>query len=122
MTVKYTKDHEWARRDGDVVTIGITEYAQNALGDIVYVELPEVGKKLAAGKPTAVVESVKAASDVYAPLNGEVTEVNAALKDDPSLINSSPHDKAWFFKMKPANASEFDTLMDETAYKKLTGD
>jgi glycine cleavage system H protein len=122
MAVKFTKDHEWAKLDGGVATIGITDYAQNALGDIVYVELPEVGKKLQQGKEAAVVESVKAASDVYAPVSGEVTEVNSALKDQPALINSSPQEKGWFFKIKLANENEFQSLMDDSAYKKHTGE
>jgi glycine cleavage system H protein len=122
MAVKFTKDHEWAKLDGDVATVGITDYAQNALGDVVFVDLPEVGKTLAQGKEAAVVESVKAASDVYAPLSGTVMEVNEALKNEPALINSSAADKGWFFKLKLNNPSEFDALMDENAYKKLTGD
>ncbi|HVY12502.1 MAG TPA: glycine cleavage system protein GcvH [Alphaproteobacteria bacterium] len=120
--VKFTKDHEWARLEGNIATVGITEYAQHALGDIVYVELPEAGKKLQQGKEAAVVESVKAASDVYAPLSGEVIEVNEGLKNDPAAINVSPEDRAWFFKMKIANPGEFDALMDASAYKKHTGE
>jgi glycine cleavage system H protein len=119
--MKFSKDHEWVRVEGDTAIIGITNYAQGALGDIVFVELPEHGKQVAQGKQAAVVESVKAASDVYAPLSGEVIAVNDNLKSDPSLINSSPEDTGWFFKLKLSNTSELDNLMDEAAYKKLTG-
>jgi glycine cleavage system H protein len=122
MAVKFTKDHEWVKLESGVAVVGITDYAQNALGDIVYVELPEVGKKLQQGKEAAVVESVKAASDVYAPVSGEVTEVNSALKDQPALINSSPQEKGWFFKIKIANENEFQSLMDDASYKKHTGE
>lgn len=119
--IRFSKDHEWVKLEGDVAVIGITDYAQGALGDIVYVELPETGKQVAQGKEAAVVESVKAASDVYAPISGEVVAVNDNLKNDPSLINSSPEDGGWFFKIKLANRAEFDTLMDASAYKKLIG-
>ena len=122
MTVKFSKDHEWAKLEGDTVTVGITDYAQNALGDIVFVELPEIGKKFEQGKEAAVVESVKAASDVYAPLSGEVTAVNENLKNEPALINTSPQDKGWFFKLKLSNKAQFDALMDDAGYKKHTGD
>lgn len=120
--MKFSKDHEWVRMDGDVAIVGITDYAQHALGDIVYVELPETGKAVAQGKGAAVVESVKAASDVYAPLSGEVVAVNDNLKNDPSLVNSSPQDGGWFFKIKLSNPSELNALMDEAAYRKHTGD
>jgi glycine cleavage system H protein len=119
--MKFTKDHEWVRLEGDVAIIGITQYAQNALGDIVYVELPEKGRTVQQGKGAAVVESVKAASDVYAPISGEVIAVNDNLKDQPALINSSPEKDGWFFKIKPSNPGELNQLMDEGAYKKLTG-
>jgi glycine cleavage system H protein len=118
---KFSKDHEWVKMDGDVAIIGITHYAQNALGDIVYVELPETGRTISQGKAAAVVESVKAASDVYAPISGEVIAVNDNLKNDPSLINSSPEEGGWFFKIKPTNKAELDALMDAAAYKKHTG-
>lgn len=119
--IKFSKDHEWVRMEGDVAVIGITDYAQHALGDIVYVELPESGKKVEQGKGAAVVESVKAASDVYAPLSGEIIAINDNLKNDPSLVNSSPQEGGWFFKVKPSNPAELNGLMDEAAYKKLTG-
>jgi glycine cleavage system H protein len=119
--IKFSKDHEWVRVDGDIAIVGITDYAQGALGDIVFVELPEKGKQVAQGKQAAVVESVKAASDVYAPISGEVIAVNDNLTSDPSLINSSPEDTGWFFKIKFSNKAELDTLMDATAYKKHTG-
>lgn len=121
MTVKFSKDHEWVRLDGDIATIGITAYAQNALGDIVYVELPEIGRALTAGGTAAVVESVKAASDVYSPLSGQVTEANDAVKADPALVNADAEGKGWFFKLKISNKSDYDALMDEAAYRKLTG-
>ncbi len=122
MTRKYTRDHEWIRTDGVRATVGITDFAQHALGDIVFVELPEIGRKLEKGKEAAVVESVKAASDVFAPVSGEVVDVNAALKDDPARVNSSPEDEGWFFKLKISDASELDGLMDAEAYKQHTGD
>jgi glycine cleavage system H protein len=117
---RFSKDHEWVHVEGDTATIGITDYAQNSLGDIVYVELPEVGRQLVAGKEAAVVESVKAASDVYAPVSGEVTAINDKLKNDPALINKAAQGDGWFFKVKLSDASEFEKLMDEEAYKKLT--
>jgi glycine cleavage system H protein len=117
---KFSKEHEWVMVDGDMATIGITDYAQNSLGDIVYVELPDVGKQLAAGKEAAVVESVKAASDVYTPVSGEVVAVNDKLKGDPAMINAGAEGDAWFFKLRLANAGELDKLMDEDAYKKFT--
>lgn len=116
MTVKYTKDHEWLRLDGAVATVGITDYAQQQLGDVVFVELPEVGRAVEAGGDAAVVESVKAASEVYAPVAGEVVEANGALADDPSLVNSAPQGEGWFFKLKVADPAALDALMDETAY------
>jgi glycine cleavage system H protein len=118
-SVKYTDEHEWIRVDGDTATVGITDYAQNQLGDVVYVELPKPGQKVEKGKQAAVVESVKAASEVYAPITGEVIEVNQALVDEPATINSDPMGKGWFMKLRLANASELDGLMDEAGYKKF---
>jgi glycine cleavage system H protein len=120
MTTLYTSDHEWLRIEGDVATVGITEYAQTQLGDVVFVELPKVGRTLAKAEAAAVVESVKAASDVYAPISGEVIEVNDAVTAEPSLVNSDAADKAWFFKLKIANKGELGGLMDEAAYAKHT--
>jgi len=116
MTTRYTRDHEWIRLDGDVAVVGITDYAQEQLGDIVYVELPEPGKRLEKGGEFCVVESVKAASEVYAPIAGEVTEVNAALGDQPGTVNEAPEGGGWLIKMKPANKAEIDALMDADAY------
>ena len=113
----YTDEHEWIDVEGDIATVGITEYAQGQLGDIVFVELPEVGALIEQGKDAAVVESVKAASDVYAPITGEITEVNPALEEDPALVNTSPEDGGWFFKMTIADEGELDGLMDEAASK-----
>ena len=113
----FTDEHEWTEVDGDTATVGITDYAQHQLGDIVFVELPQTGAQVAKGKDAAVVESVKAASDVYAPITGEVTEANAALEDDPALVNSSPEDAGWFFKLTIADPSELEGLMDAAAYK-----
>jgi glycine cleavage system H protein len=118
-SVKYTDEHEWIRVDGDTATVGITDYAQNQLGDVVYVELPKPGQKVEKGKQAAVVESVKAASEVYAPITGEVIEVNQALVDEPATINSDPMGKGWFMKLRLANVSELDGLMDEAGYKKF---
>jgi glycine cleavage system H protein len=114
--LKFTKDHEWVRAEGDAVTIGITDHAQNALGDVVFVDLPEVGRTVAAGEACAVVESVKAASDVYAPIAGKIVEVNAALVDDPGLINREPTGEGWFFRIEPADPSAIAALMDDAAY------
>jgi glycine cleavage system H protein len=116
MTIKYTEDHEWIRVEGDLATVGITQHAQDALGDVVFVELPEVGKTYTQKDVAGVVESVKAAADVYMPLSGEVTEVNEALRDEPSLANSDPMGAGWFFKVRLADASQLAALMDETAY------
>ena len=113
----FTDEHEWIDVDGDTATVGITDYAQSQLGDIVFVELPQVGSAVAKGKDAAVVESVKAASDVYAPITGEVTEANGALEDDPALVNSSPEDGGWFFKLTISDKSELDGLMNAAAYK-----
>jgi len=117
MSLFFTKEHEWVRVDGDVATVGISDHAQEALGDIVFAEVPEAGKSLAKGDDAAVVESVKAASDVYAPVGGEVVEGNAAIADDPALINRDPEGEGWFFKLKLSDPSELDGLMDETAYR-----
>ncbi|WP_341919065.1 glycine cleavage system protein GcvH [Polaromonas sp. YR568] len=114
--IKYTEDHEWINVDGDVATVGITHHAQDALGDVVFVDLPSVGSKLAQKEVAGVVESVKAAADVYMPISGEVTEVNEALRDDPSLANTDPLGAGWFFKVKLADKSQLDALMDETRY------
>ncbi|WP_422021239.1 glycine cleavage system protein GcvH [Pyruvatibacter mobilis] len=114
---KYTKDHEWVRIEGDTVTVGITDYAQEQLGDVVYVELPDVGKAVKAGDEAAVVESVKAASEVYAPVSGEVVKVNEALADAPAGVNEDATGAGWFVKLKLADAGELDGLMSEDAYK-----
>ena len=117
MSIKYTEDHEWVKVDGDIAIVGITVHAQDALGDVVFVELPEVGKTYAQKDVAGVVESVKAAADVYMPVSGEVVEVNQALADEPSLANSDPMGAGWFFKVKLAKADEVAALMDEAAYK-----
>lgn len=117
MTVKYSKDHEWISIEGDEATIGVTDYAQNALGDVVFVELPETGANLAQGDEAAVVESVKAASEVYAPVTGEVIAVNDALVDAPDMVNSDPEGEGWFFKLRLADKGQLDELMDEDGYK-----
>lgn len=115
--LKYTKSHEWVRREADgSVTVGITEHAQDLLGDMVFVELPEVGRQLAAEEDCAVVESVKAASDVYSPIAGEVTEANSALEDSPEIVNQSPYGDGWLFRMMPADAAEIDRLLDAAGY------
>ena len=113
----FTDEHEWIDVAGDVATVGITDYAQGQLGDIVFVELPAVGTTVEKGKDAAVVESVKAASDVYAPIDGEVTETNGALEDDPALVNTAPEGEGWFFRMTIADAGQLEGLMDEAAYK-----
>ena len=115
-TERFTKDHEWIRVDGGIATIGITNHAQSQLGDIVFVEVPEVGRKAAQGEAVAVVESVKAASDVYSPVAGEVIEVNNGLGATPALVNEDAEGKAWFFKIKVADPAELDALMDRAAY------
>jgi glycine cleavage system H protein len=115
-TVKYTKDHEWIRVEGDVAVIGITDYAQSQLGDVVYVELPEVGRQVQKGKEAAVVESVKAASEVYAPIGGEVIAINDTLTSEPARINSDPMGEGWFLKLRLANPKELEGLLDEAAY------
>ncbi|HWA48033.1 MAG TPA: glycine cleavage system protein GcvH [Dongiaceae bacterium] len=116
--IRFSKDHEWVKLDGDTATIGITVYAQEQLGDVVFVDLPAVGKKVEKGKEMAVVESVKAASEVYAPLSGEVVEVNGALTDTPATVNEDAMGAGWFAKLKVANKGELGDLMDEAAYKK----
>jgi len=117
MTVKYTEDHEWIKVDGDTGVVGISPYAAKALGDVVFVELPEIGRDMAKGDEAAVVESVKAASEVYAPVAGEVTAVNEVLEDAPETVNASADADGWFIKIKIADAAELDSLMDEAAYK-----
>jgi glycine cleavage system H protein len=116
---RFTKDHEWVRLDGDVAVIGITDYAQSQLGDVVYVELPEIGRRLEQGKEAAIVESVKAASDVYAPVSGEVVEVNEALAGDPAKVNADPMGEGWFLKLRLDDAKQLDALMDEAAYRRF---
>jgi glycine cleavage system H protein len=116
-TVRYTKEHEWIKVEGDTATIGITNYAQEQLGDVVFVELPPVGKKLAKGDDAAVVESVKAASEVYAPLSGDVVEVNSLIAAEPGKVNADPENSAWFLKLRLSDKGELDGLMDEAAYK-----
>ena len=117
MTVFYTREHEWIRLDGDTATVGISDHAQQALGDIVFAEVPEAGRSLNKGDEAAVVESVKAASDVYSPVGGEVLEGNPAVTDDPALVNRDPEGEGWFFKLKLADPGEVDGLMDEAAYR-----
>ena len=114
---RYSKDHEWVRREGDTATIGITDYAQNQLGDVVYVELPAIGRKVEQGGDAAVVESVKAASEVYAPVAGEVVAVNEILSGEPGRVNADPEGEGWFFKLKLSDPKQLDALMDEAAYK-----
>lgn len=120
MTTLFTSDHEWLRIDDDVATIGITDHAQSQLGDIVFIGLPEIGRDLKKAEAAAIVESVKAASDVYAPISGKVTEVNEGLVAEPALVNSEAEGKAWFFKLKIADKEELNGLMDEAAYKAHT--
>ena len=117
MTVRYTYDHEWVSVNGNIATIGITDYAQAQLGDVVFVELPAVGSKLRQGDEASVVESVKAASEVYMPVSGEVVEINGVIEDEPTTVNSDPSGEGWFFKIKLSDPSEFDDMMDDDAYK-----
>ncbi len=117
MTHYFTKDHEWIRLDGDTAIVGITEYAQKQLGDVVFVELPEIGRAVSAGDDAAVVESVKAASEVYAPIDGTVVSVNDALNDNPALVNQAPQGDGWFFTLTPGNRAQLDDLMTEAAYQ-----
>ena len=118
-TPRFTKDHEWVRLDGDLAVVGITDYAQSQLGDVVYVELPEIGRHLVKDKEAAVVESVKAASDVYAPVSGEVVEINDALAADPAKVNADPMGEGWFIKLRPADPKQLEDLMDEAAYRRF---
>ena len=117
MSLYFTKEHEWIRVEGDTATVGISDHAQEALGDIVFAEVPAAGRQVSKGQEAAVVESVKAASDVYAPVSGEVTEGNQKVVDDPALVNSDPEGEGWFFKLKLSDPSELDGLMDEAAYR-----
>lgn len=119
--MRFTEDHEWLELDGDIATVGITQHATEQLGDLVFVELPEVGKQLSKGDAAAVLESVKAASDVYAPLDGEITEVNEAIVETPEKVNEDPQGDGWFFKLKLKDPGEYDKLMDEAAYSEHTG-
>ena len=120
MSLKYTVEHEWVDADHALATVGITHHAQDALGDVVFVELPEVGKSFAQGEVTGVVESVKAAADVYMPVSGEIVEVNETLRDEPALANTDPMGAGWFFKVRLSDAGQLDALLDEVAYKALT--
>ena len=117
MSLYFTKEHEWIRVEGDTATVGISDHAQEALGDIVFAEVPETGKRLGKGQEAAVVESVKAASDVYSPVSGEVLDGNSKVADDPSIVNSDPEGEGWFFKLKLDDPSQLDGLMDEAAYR-----
>lgn len=119
--LKYAKSHEWVRVTGDIGTVGITDHAQHELTDIVFVELPAVGRKVKAGEACAVVESVKTASDIYSPVSGEITEVNSAVVDNPALVNTDPHAGAWFYKIKLSNSSELNVLLSPEDYKKQIG-
>ena len=119
MPIRYTREHEWIRLEGDIATVGISDYAQEQLGDVVFVELPEVGKLLAKGGNAAVVESVKAASEIYAPVAGEVVEVNSALADQPATVNADPEGEGWFLKLKVANPAEVEALMTIDAYQEF---
>lgn len=121
MSVKYTEEHEWISVSGDIATVGITVHAAEQLGDVVYVDLPAVGKKVEQGKEAAVVESVKAASEVYAPIDGEIVEVNDAIVKEPSLVNSAAESDAWFMKIRIANPAQIDVMMDAAAYQKFVG-
>jgi glycine cleavage system H protein len=121
MSKKYTAEHEWLTVDGDIATVGITEHAQSQLGDVVFVDLPAVGKRVEQGKDAAVVESVKAASDVYAPITGEVVEVNQKLVDNPAMVNEEAEGAAWFMKIRIADPSQLENMMDKSAYDKLVG-
>ena len=122
MSIKYTKDHEWVAAEGGAATVGITVHAQDALGDVVFVDLPEVGKTFAQGEVAGVVESVKAAADVFMPVSGEITEVNDALRADPSLANSDPLASGWFFKVKLSDPAQLDALLDAASYDKFAAE
>jgi glycine cleavage system H protein len=121
-TYRFTRDHEWVRLDGDLAIVGITDYAQSQLGDVVYVELPEIGNRVEKGKEAAVVESVKAASEVYAPVSGEVAQVNEMLTADPAKVNADPMGEGWFIKLRLDDPKELDSLMDEEGYKRFIED
>ena len=118
--LRYSSDHEWIRRDGDVITIGITDYAQDSLGDVVFVEQPEVGQTVAASDTFTEVESTKSVSDIYAPVSGTITETNTALEDHPELLNSDPYGEGWICRIEMSDATEFDALLDAAAYRQLT--
>ena len=118
-TFRFTRDHEWVRLDGDLAIVGITDYAQSQLGDVVYVELPEIGHRVEKGKEAAVVESVKAASEVYAPVSGEVAEINEMLTTDPATVNADPMGEGWFLKLRLDDPKELDSLMDEEGYRRF---
>ncbi len=120
--LRFTKDHEWVRREGDTVVIGITDYAQEQLGDVVYVELPELGRQVEQGKEAAVVESAKAASEVYAPVSGEVVAVNEVIAGDPGKVNADPMGDGWFIKLRLADPAQLDALLDEAAYRKFVAE
>jgi glycine cleavage system H protein len=120
--IRFTKDHEWVRREGDVAVIGITDYAQSQLGDVVYVELPEIGRAVERGKEAAVVESAKAASEIYAPVSGEVVEVNGELLGNPAQVNADAMGEGWFLKIRLADPTELDTLMDEASYQEFVAE
>jgi glycine cleavage system H protein len=120
--LRFTKDHEWVRREGDTVVIGITDYAQEQLGDVVYVELPELGRQVEQGTEAAVVESAKAASEVYAPVSGEVVAVNDAIAGDPAKVNADPMGDGWFMKLRLADPAQLDALLDEAAYRKFVAE
>lgn len=119
--MKFTEEHEWLRPEGDLIVVGITSHASEQLGDVVFVELPEEGTEVAKDDEVVVIESVKAASDILAPIDGEIVEVNSALADDPGKVNEDPMGDAWFFKMKPADPSQMDEYMDEAAYNAMVG-
>jgi glycine cleavage system H protein len=119
--LKYSKDHEWVRVEGDKVAVGITDYAQGELGDVVFVELPEIGKKLEKGEAFGTIEAVKAVSDLYCPVSGEIVEINDKLEGDPALVNQSPYEDGWMVKVLASDMNELDELMDATAYKEMVG-
>jgi len=120
--LRFTRDHEWIRLDGELAVVGVTDYAQSQLGDVVYVELPEIGRRVEKGKEAAVVESVKAASEVYAPASGEVVEVNEALAADPAKVNADPMGEGWFLKLRLTDLKELEGLLDEAAYQRFVGE
>ena len=120
--LRFTKDHEWVRQDGDIAVVGITDYAQEQLGDVVYVELPEIGRQVEQGGEAAVVESAKAASEVYAPVSGEVVAVNDAVVEDPAKVNADAMGEGWFFKLRRVDPHELDDLMDEAEYARFAGE